>query len=313
MAGTRLLVEESVAATSSSFSQRRRRPRARRPARRVDHDLAAHPPRPSRPRRRFRRAGARANGTHRPRRQGGGDRRALVRADARRAALERLRDRAAGGVRARAHVPDLRTEEEAVALANSTGTGSLRRSTHRRRSGPSGSAGRSVGTVWVNCFLVRDLTAPFGGIGISGIGREGDYALDFLRPEDAPDPGGLDPVTVLDPGPSLDDVNLRTTSSRSSPHETFASSAARPGVVVRLAARPRLLVRDEARRRRRRLAGHEHSHPSTARTSRTSTRSSGARQSMLETDPPRTRACAGSSGRRSRRAPSRRTSSRSAS
>ena len=36
------------------------------------------------------------------------------------------------------------------------------------------------GTLWVNTFLVRDLTAPFGGIGISGIGREGgDYALDF--------------------------------------------------------------------------------------------------------------------------------------
>ncbi len=42
--------------------------------------------------------------------------------------------------------------------------------------------GRQVraGTVWVNAFLVRDLTAPFGGFGISGIGREGgDYALDF--------------------------------------------------------------------------------------------------------------------------------------
>jgi betaine-aldehyde dehydrogenase/5-carboxymethyl-2-hydroxymuconic-semialdehyde dehydrogenase len=32
----------------------------------------------------------------------------------------------------------------------------------------------------VNTYLVRDLTAPFGGIGISGIGREGgDHALDF--------------------------------------------------------------------------------------------------------------------------------------
>ena len=42
--------------------------------------------------------------------------------------------------------------------------------------------GRAVraGVVWVNTFLVRDLTAPFGGVGISGIGREGgDYALDF--------------------------------------------------------------------------------------------------------------------------------------
>ena len=37
-----------------------------------------------------------------------------------------------------------------------------------------------AGTVWVNTFLVRDLTAPFGGVGISGIGREGgNYALDF--------------------------------------------------------------------------------------------------------------------------------------
>ena len=37
-----------------------------------------------------------------------------------------------------------------------------------------------AGLVWVNTFLVRDLTAPFGGCGISGIGREGgDYALDF--------------------------------------------------------------------------------------------------------------------------------------
>ena len=31
----------------------------------------------------------------------------------------------------------------------------------------------SAGTVWVNCFFVRDLGAPFGGNGRSGIGREG--------------------------------------------------------------------------------------------------------------------------------------------
>ena len=72
-------------------------------------------------------------------------------------------------------------EDEAVALANSTAyglsgivyTGSAERAER---------IGRAVraGTVWVNSFLVRDLTAPFGGVGISGIGREGgDYALDF--------------------------------------------------------------------------------------------------------------------------------------
>lgn len=29
------------------------------------------------------------------------------------------------------------------------------------------------GNVWVNCFFVRDLRAPFGGVGDSGLGREG--------------------------------------------------------------------------------------------------------------------------------------------
>jgi betaine-aldehyde dehydrogenase/5-carboxymethyl-2-hydroxymuconic-semialdehyde dehydrogenase len=73
------------------------------------------------------------------------------------------------------------TEEEAIALANSTRyglsgivfTGSAERAER---------VGRAIraGTVWVNCFLVRDLTAPFGGVGHSGIGREGgDHALDF--------------------------------------------------------------------------------------------------------------------------------------
>lgn len=30
-----------------------------------------------------------------------------------------------------------------------------------------------VGTVWVNCWLVRDLNMPFGGAKMSGVGREG--------------------------------------------------------------------------------------------------------------------------------------------
>jgi aminomuconate-semialdehyde/2-hydroxymuconate-6-semialdehyde dehydrogenase len=34
-------------------------------------------------------------------------------------------------------------------------------------------AALNAGTIWVNCFFVRDLRAPFGGVGDSGIGREG--------------------------------------------------------------------------------------------------------------------------------------------
>ena len=37
-----------------------------------------------------------------------------------------------------------------------------------------------AGTVWINCFFVRDLGAPFGGVGMSGIGREGGtWSFDF--------------------------------------------------------------------------------------------------------------------------------------
>jgi 5-carboxymethyl-2-hydroxymuconic-semialdehyde dehydrogenase len=72
-------------------------------------------------------------------------------------------------------------EDEAVALANSTeyGLAAIVYTGSAERAERVGRALRA-GTVWVNCFLVRDLTAPFGGVGISGIGREGgDYALDF--------------------------------------------------------------------------------------------------------------------------------------
>ena len=74
-----------------------------------------------------------------------------------------------------------RDEADAVALANSTayGLSAIVYTGSRERAERVGRAVRA-GTVWVNCFLVRDLTAPFGGVGISGIGREGgDYALDF--------------------------------------------------------------------------------------------------------------------------------------
>ncbi|MEQ3553938.1 aldehyde dehydrogenase [Pseudonocardia nematodicida] len=66
------------------------------------------------------------------------------------------------------------TEDEGVRLANDTPFGlnamvfteNLSRA-HRV------SAALRAGTVWTNCFFVRDLRAPFGGVGDSGWGREG--------------------------------------------------------------------------------------------------------------------------------------------
>jgi acyl-CoA reductase-like NAD-dependent aldehyde dehydrogenase len=72
-------------------------------------------------------------------------------------------------------------EQEALALSNSTsyGLSAMVFTTDEKKAERFG-LGVRAGTVWVNCYLVRDLTAPFGGIGVSGVGREGgDYALDF--------------------------------------------------------------------------------------------------------------------------------------
>ena len=72
-------------------------------------------------------------------------------------------------------------EAEAIELANSTeyGLSAMVWTTSADRAERVGRALRT-GLVWVNTFLVRDLTAPFGGCGISGIGREGgDHALEF--------------------------------------------------------------------------------------------------------------------------------------
>ncbi|MDQ5974186.1 MAG: aminomuconate-semialdehyde/2-hydroxymuconate-6-semialdehyde dehydrogenase [Actinomycetota bacterium] len=43
------------------------------------------------------------------------------------------------------------------------------------------SAQLRAGTVWVNCFFIRDLRAPFGGVGDSGVGREGgSFSREFF-------------------------------------------------------------------------------------------------------------------------------------
>jgi aminomuconate-semialdehyde/2-hydroxymuconate-6-semialdehyde dehydrogenase len=74
------------------------------------------------------------------------------------------------------------TDDEAVALANDTRYGlnamvftqNLSRA-HRV------SAQLRAGTIWVNCFFVRDLRAPFGGMKDSGLGREGgNFSREFF-------------------------------------------------------------------------------------------------------------------------------------
>ena len=73
------------------------------------------------------------------------------------------------------------SEEEAVALANDTRFGlAATLVTGDPDRAERVSARLDAGTVWVNCFFVRDLGAPFGGNGKSGIGREGGiWSFDF--------------------------------------------------------------------------------------------------------------------------------------
>ena len=66
------------------------------------------------------------------------------------------------------------TEEEAIAQANGTPYGlNAMLFTENLSRAHRVSASLRAGTVWVNCFFIRDLRAPFGGVGDSGVGREG--------------------------------------------------------------------------------------------------------------------------------------------
>ena len=73
------------------------------------------------------------------------------------------------------------TEDEAVQMANSTRFGlAATMVTSDPMRAERVSRLLNAGTVWVNCFFVRDLGAPFGGNGKSGIGREGGiWSFDF--------------------------------------------------------------------------------------------------------------------------------------
>ena len=73
------------------------------------------------------------------------------------------------------------SDEEAVCLANGTEYGLAATLFTRDPARANRIAGALVaGTVWINCFYVRDLAAPFGGARQSGIGREGgQWSFDF--------------------------------------------------------------------------------------------------------------------------------------
>lgn len=66
------------------------------------------------------------------------------------------------------------TEAEAIALANATPYG-LASVLWTRDSQRTHRVARALnsGIVWVNCWMVRDLRTPFGGMKQSGVGREG--------------------------------------------------------------------------------------------------------------------------------------------
>jgi aminomuconate-semialdehyde/2-hydroxymuconate-6-semialdehyde dehydrogenase len=78
-------------------------------------------------------------------------------------------------------IESFETEAEAVARANDTRFGlAATLVTGSKEAAERVSAQLNAGTVWVNCFFVRDLEAPFGGNGKSGIGREGGlWSFDF--------------------------------------------------------------------------------------------------------------------------------------
>ena len=78
-------------------------------------------------------------------------------------------------------VQTFESEDQAVAMANDTRFGlAATLVTGDPERAERVSALISAGTVWVNCFFVRDLGAPFGGNGHSGIGREGGgWSFDF--------------------------------------------------------------------------------------------------------------------------------------
>jgi aminomuconate-semialdehyde/2-hydroxymuconate-6-semialdehyde dehydrogenase len=79
------------------------------------------------------------------------------------------------------HIAPFDADEEAVAMANDTkyGLAASIWTTNLKR-GHRLAQQMNVGITWVNCWFLRDLRTPFGGVGLSGIGREGGvHSLNF--------------------------------------------------------------------------------------------------------------------------------------
>lgn len=73
-------------------------------------------------------------------------------------------------------------DAEAIAFANSTRYGlSATVWTRDLQRAHRVAAALHAGTVWINCWLLRDLRVPFGGVKDSGVGREGGvHSLEFF-------------------------------------------------------------------------------------------------------------------------------------
>jgi aminomuconate-semialdehyde/2-hydroxymuconate-6-semialdehyde dehydrogenase len=75
-----------------------------------------------------------------------------------------------------------KTEEEALQLANATHYGLAATIWTQDISKANRVAAKvESGIIWINCWLLRDLRTPFGGLKNSGVGREGGWeALRFF-------------------------------------------------------------------------------------------------------------------------------------
>jgi aminomuconate-semialdehyde/2-hydroxymuconate-6-semialdehyde dehydrogenase len=79
------------------------------------------------------------------------------------------------------HIAPFDSEDQAVSLANASDYG-LAASvwTTNLKRGHRVARQMRAGITWVNCWFLRDLRTPFGGVGLSGIGREGGmHSLNF--------------------------------------------------------------------------------------------------------------------------------------